>query len=136
MVKSILENIVAYWLSLSKVLRSILNAIRRMMFDFVWASNQQEFKFQLVKWKILASPKDKGGRALKNLFKFSLALRARSLWLATIGGSLWTKVLQAKIFKKISSIQWIRCSKKSQKSVSNFWYDLIDAFELFGNCLS
>ena len=61
MVKSILENIAVYWLSLSKVLRSILNAIRRMMFEFSYAGNQKEFKFHLVKWEILVSPKDKGG---------------------------------------------------------------------------
>ena len=69
--------------------------------NFIWSGNQEKSKFHLVKWDVIASPVEKGGWDLKNMFIFSLALRVRSIWLEIYGGSLWTRVIQVKYFNKL-----------------------------------
>jgi hypothetical protein len=65
LVKSVLENIYVYWLSLEKIPKSILNMIRRQMFSFLWLGNKEIERFHLVNWNRIAKPKKIGGWDLK-----------------------------------------------------------------------
>ena len=94
--KSVLVRLVVYWFSLSKITRLIINETRKKIMDFIWSGNQEMSKFHLVKWDVITRPIVKGGCGLKNMFKFSLALRDRSLWLEITRGSVWTSVIQMK----------------------------------------
>ena len=126
--KLVLENLAVYWLSLSKIPRSILDAIRKKFFVFLWFDSQVQAKYHLAKWEIIVWPKDKGGWALKNIFKFSLALRAKRIWLTIFGDSLWSKVLKEKYYRKLTLVQWIWSGKKFEKG--GFKY-----LELYPQCL-
>ena len=70
------------------------------------------------------------------MFKFSLSLRDKSIWLPVTSGSLWTSVIQVKYFKKINLEQWVCCWKKPQKGISNFWVGLLEAFKVYGAWLA
>ena len=93
-------------------MRSILNEIIKNTMGFIRSSNQVKPKLHLVKWDVSASLVENGEWDLKNMFKLSLALMARSLWLEITGDSLWTRFIQVKFFKRISLVQWIRSRNK------------------------
>lgn len=62
---SVLQNITVYWLSLSKIPKTILNGMCKRTFSFIWAGGGYTFKFHLVNWKSLARPRQMGGGLLK-----------------------------------------------------------------------
>lgn len=57
MIKSVLEGIPVYWLSLSHIPSFVLQTIRKRMFNFLWSSNADNEKFCLPKWETIARPK-------------------------------------------------------------------------------
>ena len=89
--------------------------------EFIRSSNLVKTKIHLVKWDIIARPIGKGGWGLKNMFKFSLALRARSLWLDITSGSLWKRVLHGKYFNSFPSYSGYTIKRNSRR-----------AFQIFG----
>ena len=80
LVKSILENIPAYWLSMPRIPSSILDIIRRMIFNFLWSHQKDKEGIHLVRWDILARLKDDGGLGIKNIYHFGESLAVKSLW--------------------------------------------------------
>jgi hypothetical protein len=61
LVKSVLEGILVYWLSLSHIPKGILEKIRKKCFSFLWVCKREKEGMPLVKWKKLAKPKEAGG---------------------------------------------------------------------------
>jgi hypothetical protein len=53
LVKAVLESQPVYWMSLELIPRSILNKIRKLMFDFLWSGNKTNQQFHLCRWDIL-----------------------------------------------------------------------------------
>ena len=90
-------------------------------------------KFHLVCWEDLARPVEKGGWGLKNMHLFSLAPRAKSLWMVFSSSSLWSQVIKEKYVRKISLIQWVRRFRKSSRCLSNVWAGLLAALKLFSS---
>jgi hypothetical protein len=60
--------------------KGILDKIRKKCFIFLWTGKKEKEGPPLVKWSKLARPKEAGGRGLKNIYIFSQALAAKSLW--------------------------------------------------------
>lgn len=71
--KSVLEGLPVYWMALFKLLKYILNGIRRRIFSFLWSRKKEDDKIHLVGWESLSIPKAKGGCRLLNLESFSSA---------------------------------------------------------------
>ena len=76
MVKLVLENVPVYWISLCKIPKSILHAIRCRVLNFLFSGSRDKSKFHLVWWDSVARPKEIGGWVIKNIEIFCKALAA------------------------------------------------------------
>jgi hypothetical protein len=61
MVKSILEAIPLYWLSMTWIPKGTLEKIRKLCFKFIWGGQKESFVMPWVKWDSLEFPKLLGG---------------------------------------------------------------------------
>jgi len=57
LLKEVLESTSVYWISLEKISKSILNSIRRRMFNFLWYGKKEKEGMPLINWKKIAKPK-------------------------------------------------------------------------------
>jgi hypothetical protein len=101
LVKTVLEAIPVYWVSLAWVPKGILEKIRRLCFRFLWVGQKESFVMPWIKWETLATPKLLGGWGLKNIHNFSKALAAKVGWRLITTESLWTKVVHQKYISPI-----------------------------------
>jgi hypothetical protein len=85
LVKSTLESLHVYWMSLATIQCTILNKIRIIMFNFLWSGNMDSSHFHLCRWDTLAKPKSYGGSGFRNIFHFSKSLVANTLWRVLMG---------------------------------------------------
>jgi hypothetical protein len=60
----------------------------------------------LVKWSLLAMPKELGGWGIKNIVWFSKALATKSLWRLIHNRMLWGRVLISKYMARKSIEEW------------------------------
>jgi len=102
LVKSVLESILVYWLSLAKIPKGTLNNTRRRMFIFPWLGNKLKKRVHLISWKKLAKPKKVGGWGVKNIFIFGKALATKILWRGLMVSGLWHEVILKKYLRKKS----------------------------------
>jgi hypothetical protein len=79
LVKSVLEGQPVYWMALAAIPVSILEKIRKLMFNFLWSGEEGKKHFHLCSWELLAKPKHLGGWGIRNLFLFNSALATNSL---------------------------------------------------------
>jgi hypothetical protein len=79
-IKAVLESITFYWLSINYVSKGLLNKIRIKCYSFLWTRRRETEGIPLAKWTRISKPKEAGGWELKNIFAFSQALPAKSLW--------------------------------------------------------
>ena len=61
LVKSVLENNLVYWLSLTLIPRCILDKIRRRAFSFLRSGKREKEGMHMVSWDVLTRPKVYGG---------------------------------------------------------------------------
>ena len=80
LVKSVLEAVPVYWLSLSWIPKGILEAARRICFRFLWSGKQYSLVTPWVRWEKIVVPKGMRGWGLKNIFLFAQALAAKGGW--------------------------------------------------------
>jgi hypothetical protein len=80
LVKSVLEAIPVYWISLSWIPKGILEAARKIYFRFLWSGKGDTFVSPWVRWQRIVVPKALGGWGLKNIFLFSKSLAAKGGW--------------------------------------------------------
>jgi hypothetical protein len=135
LVKLVLENILVYWLLLSRIPRLVLELIRRRIFRFLWSSHKEKERFHLVKWDRLARPKEFGEWGIKNIFHFGKSLATKSLWRALFTSSMWSEIIKAKYLKQRSVLNWIRDSKRVFKRISNVWSSLLHSFPIVNDWL-
>jgi hypothetical protein len=135
LLKSVLEAIPVYWITLSWVPKGILNKIRQLSFQFLWSGSKENKSLVSASWKKLAIPKDLGGWGLKNIFLFSKALAAKNVWSLIQGSGLWPRVLRAKYFPSKSVIDWIRNPNKHLQNGSMVWKADLNAVPLIGDKL-
>jgi len=133
LVKSLLEGILVYLLSLAHIPSSILKTLRKRMFSFLWFGNVGKEKYHLVRWEALSKPKHLGGWGLKNISIFGKALVSKSLWRGLFGSSMRCSLIKEKYIKKFLVIDWIRWSSKLVKGVSNTLKALVKSFSVIGD---
>ena len=67
MIRFVLYGILVYWFSLARILRSILNRLRKCIFTFLWGGTTNKHKLYLLNWKLLSRPFSLGGWNIKNM---------------------------------------------------------------------
>jgi hypothetical protein len=101
LVKSVLESILVYWLSIAHIPKSIIERIHRKCSSFLWIGSKEKDGIPLVKWSRIATLKEFGGWGLKKLHIFEQALAAKSLWRLLFNKGLWGKVMRAKYLEEL-----------------------------------
>ena len=80
LVKSVLEAIPVYWMTLAQIPKGILEKARRICFRFLWRGKQEAQVTPWVRWGKIAVPKGFGGWGLKKNFLFAKSLEAKGSW--------------------------------------------------------
>jgi hypothetical protein len=108
LVKAVLESQPVYWLALENIPSSVLHRIRQVVFNFLWDGKRKRKGFHLCSWQLIARPKKYGGWGLRNLFSFSRAMVANTLWRALMVDGLWHRVLKEKYLPSVSVEHWLQ----------------------------
>jgi hypothetical protein len=108
LVKSVLEVILVYWMSLSWIPIGILEKIRRICFKFLWVRTKDSFVLPWVSWEKLAVPKSLGGWGLKNIFLLFKSLGCKAGWTLVKTESIWTSVIIHKYIFPNTVEEWIQ----------------------------
>eukprot|EP01018_Ginkgo_biloba_P023075 Gb_32325 [translate_table: standard] len=135
LVKSILEAIPVYWLSLTLIPKGVLDKIRKLSFRFLWPGNREKEGIPLVKWQVVAAPKASGGWGIKNLHLFGKALAAKFVWRLISSEGLWCQVLSHKYIAPDTVEYWIRTPSQNINGTSIVWKVVVLAFPLVGRWL-
>jgi len=136
LVKLVLEVILVYWMALVWSPKGILEKVRLIFFIFLWVGSKDHFVIPWVKWDILASPKSLGGWGLKNIFYFSKALAAKSVWRLITTDSIWNKVISKKYISPDSMEEWIIRPTKETSNCSIIWKVITNSFQVVGDGLA
>jgi hypothetical protein len=125
LVKTVLEGLAVYWMTLEKIPRKIINTLRRLSTNFLWNGHGNKHCFHLCSWEILARPRKAGGWGLKNLHTFNTALLASSFWRALTLDSIWHNIVVDKYLGSANLSDWLRKQSLHQKNASPFWKGLV-----------
>jgi len=125
LIKSVIESMPVYWMTLHKIPKAILNHIRKLVVSFLWSGNHAEEKIHLVKWSIIARPKAMGGWGLKDLDTFGKALRMKSMWRFLNYQSLWSQICCIKYLRGADKLTWFIKGHRSWGSASPVWNALL-----------
>jgi len=136
LVKSVLEAIPVFWLSLAWIPKGTLESIRRICFRFLWSGKKDVQVTPWVNWKRIAIPKGLGGWGLKNIFLFSKALAAKGGWRLLKTDSLWSRVIKQKYLAEEGIEDWIRNPRKSHVGGSMIWKAVVKSFQLIESKLA
>jgi hypothetical protein len=100
MIKSIMQSIPTYVMSIFLLPSTLLDDIEKMLNSFCWGHSGNNGRgFQWLSWERLSVSKDYSGMSFKNLQAFNLAMLGKQAWnLFTKPSSLITKLLKARYF--------------------------------------
>ena len=70
LIKAVLEGFLIYWNSIDAIPKGVLDHIRCIRFQFLWAGPKSPGGTHLANWKSIATPKEMGGWGLKNICLF------------------------------------------------------------------
>jgi len=104
LVKSMLESIPVYWMSLSWIPKGILEAARKLTFRFLWSGKKESHVTPWVHWERIDVPKALRGWGLKNTFLFSKALVEKGGWCLINSTILWARAVVQKYIQWFKSI--------------------------------
>ncbi|XP_021986150.1 uncharacterized protein LOC110882438 [Helianthus annuus] len=94
LIKSVLESLPIYYLSLYKAPKVVIDIIEAIMRRFLWAGSSAERKIPWVAWDIITTPKKKGGLCVTKLQEVNEALLLKWTWrFKKEGNSLWKKII-------------------------------------------
>jgi hypothetical protein len=136
LVKSVLEAISVYWMSLAWIPKGILGKVRHTCFRFLWVGTKDHFVLPWVKWELLAAPKLLGWWRLKYIYLFAKALATKASWRLITTYSLSTKVVTRKYISPDSVEEWIRRPSKETSNCLIIWKALINYFQVVGEGLA
>lgn len=130
LIKSALEAIPIYWMSLAWIPRGTLDKMWRLCFRFLWVGSKDQYVLPWVNWHKLVVPKLLGYWALKNIFHFSKALSATSASQLISSQNLWAQVVIYKYIEPFSVEDWIRLPVKSRQNILVIWWAIIHSFNM------
>jgi hypothetical protein len=125
LLKAVLTSQSVYWLSMAVVPISILNLLRRMMYNFLWKRDSVSHHLHLCNWEKIYVPKSMGGWGILNIFDFSKALATTTLWRVLMGKGIWHKIIMDKYLGNINVSTWLRSNSFIQNGVSKIWSGLL-----------
>eukprot|EP00253_Pinus_taeda_P011292 PITA_11292 len=97
LVKSVLQAIPIYPLSIMAAHLGICSKIREIMRKFIWGGANHQKKWALVSWKHLTERKEKGGLGLRDPEKLNKVLGAKLWWRwLREGNDLWKAIWRLK----------------------------------------
>jgi ribonuclease HI len=135
LIKASLEGQPVYWMALAAIPTPVLDKLRKITFNFLWSGTKDQHKQHLCNWEILASPKNKGGWGFQNIFNFSKALAANSLWRALTTKGIWSSVIKDKYFPYTSVASWLRTGSTLTRATSHTWRNLVKSAHWIQNWL-
>jgi len=92
LIKTILESIPVYWMTLYKIPKSVLNFLRGLATSYLWSGNNSHDKIHLTRWSVIARPRSMGGWGLKDLETFGRALRMKTMWRFLTTDTIWSQI--------------------------------------------
>jgi len=106
MLKSVIQAIPSYIMSLYLIPSSIIDEIERMMNSSWWGGGGNHKGIRWMAWDRLACPKSQGGLGFRNLRAFNLAMLAKQGWnLLNKPDALASKLLKSRYFPNSSFLE-------------------------------
>jgi len=136
LIKSLLQNLLVFWLTLEKVLLEVKHNVRHIISSLLWKGPRNNLGFHLVSWDMISKPKVLGGCGFWNIHWFSQALEVKSLWRGLFGLGSWSKVMVKKYLKGEDVILWLHAKKYKFTAPSNFWRNFMDTMPLLKKYLT
>uniref|UniRef100_A0A2N9EED7 Reverse transcriptase zinc-binding domain-containing protein n=1 Tax=Fagus sylvatica TaxID=28930 RepID=A0A2N9EED7_FAGSY len=97
LLKSTLSSLPTYFMSLFTIPISVVRRIEKLQRNFLWGGMGDEFKYHLVGWDTVCTPKEAGGLGVRSLFWTNKALLGKWLWRFGLEDQhLWRRVIVAK----------------------------------------
>jgi hypothetical protein len=78
-----------------------------------------------LQWETLEKPKIKGGRGIRNIFKFNKALATNSLWLVLNTNGIWSSFIKDTYFPYTSVASWLCTGTSHTRFASQIWRNLV-----------
>ncbi|XP_042952189.1 uncharacterized protein LOC122289271 [Carya illinoinensis] len=123
LLKSIVQAIPTYCMSIFKLPKVILKTINKLMQHFWWGSREDKVKTQWIPWKKLGQTKSVRGLGYRDFNHFNIALLAKQGWrLIQQPHSLAARVLKAKYFSRTDFM-----SGKLGSNASYLWKSFMEA---------
>ena len=100
MIKSVLQAIPSYVMSIFRLPTTLINSIEKMMNSFWWGHGRTSQRgIHWMSWEKLSAPKIHGGMGFKDLSVFNLAMLGKQGWkFITEADSLVTRIFKARYF--------------------------------------
>jgi hypothetical protein len=136
LLKVALESQPVYWLSLAVIPCSVLNALRKLMINFLWKGNHDTKHYHLCKWDMISLPKCDRGWGLQNIMDFNHALAVNSLWRVLTSTCIWHHTINDKYLPQSTIKNWLRSPTLQQKYSSSIWGGLLKSVHLINHWLS
>jgi len=96
LIKSVLNSLPLYYLSLFKVPKKVANDIVRLQRKFLWCGSKEGRYMPLVNWEVVMKQKSEGGLGVGDIVSKNAALLLKWWWrFASEEDALWKTVVQA-----------------------------------------
>ncbi|KAF7807038.1 uncharacterized protein G2W53_039199 [Senna tora] len=103
MIKSVVQAIPSYIMSIVKMPKSFCEKLSAMVARFWWSQGKKEKGIHWIKWAEMTRSKWKGGWGFKDFHCQNIALLAKQAWrLAQSGDQLWAQVMKSIYFPRSS----------------------------------
>jgi hypothetical protein len=79
-IEACLSNSAVYQKSMRLLHKSNIEGMKQPIRAFLWASSRGKKRYHLVKWKLICTPRRKGGLGIKNLYRFNISLMCKWWW--------------------------------------------------------
>jgi len=135
LIRVVLTSLPVYWCALFPIPSSILDKLRKLIFNFLWGSSAVKKKFHLVDWQLLARPISLGGWGIKHLPLFCISLRMKNFWFALNNSGIWNQLIRTKYMKNMSIQSWCRNKYFRLTNTSRIWMGFIKTLHWIGQGL-
>lgn len=109
LVKSVLQAIPIYSLSIMAAPLRVCAKIREIIRNFIWRGSDQKKKWALVSWEQLTKRKERGGLGLRDPETLNRVLGAKFWWRwLRAGNDLWKKIWRTKYNMPNSTLEILR----------------------------
>ncbi|KAL0355215.1 UNVERIFIED_CONTAM: putative mitochondrial protein [Sesamum radiatum] len=125
MIKSVIQSIPTYALSIFRLPHSLLNEIQSLTSSFFW-DNKDKRKIHWINWHQMCKIREDGGLGFHQLKAFNSALLAKQMWrLVTNTSSLISQVMRARYYPTSSPLE-----AKLGSRPSLTWHSILSTREI------